>query len=133
METVEARRPDIEITHLVIGCAYQVANALGSGFLEKVYENALAHEIRKRGLRVVQQHPITVRYDSVVVGEFVADLLVEDWLLVELKAVDRLADVHKAQCINYLRATELHICLLINFGSSQAEIRRIVHKYVEAR
>lgn len=75
------------ITEKVIGCAYIVSNGLGSGFLEKVYENALAHELRKNVLKLEQQHPVKVRYDGIIVGDYVADLLVEDCILVELKAI----------------------------------------------
>jgi GxxExxY protein len=115
-----------EITQRIIGYAYKVGNTLGNGFLEKVYENALAHELRKAGLSVQQQHRITVYYDGIVVGEFVADLLVENCVLVELKGVNSLNDAHLAQCLNYLKATRLHLCLLINFGKSKVEIRRII-------
>jgi GxxExxY protein len=120
-----------EITERIIGCAYKVSNELGNGFLEKVYENALAHELRKACLRVEQQYPIRVFYDSVIVGDYVADLLVENCVLVELKMVKTLDDVHRAQCINYLKATGLHLCLLINFYYARAEIRRIVHHLPE--
>lgn len=113
------------ITERIIGCSYNVSNTLGIGFVEKVYENALAHEIRKSGLRVVQQHPITVGFDGITVGEFFADLLVEDRVLVELKAVSPLKDEHTAQALNYLRATGLEICLLINFGTTKVEIKRL--------
>jgi GxxExxY protein len=95
------------ITERVIGCAYTVSNSLGCGFLEKVYENAIVHELRKAGLAVQQQYPITVHYDEVVAGEFIADVLVEETVLVELKAFKELDDVHMAQCYNYLRATGL--------------------------
>jgi GxxExxY protein len=114
------------ITKRIIGCAYSVSNTLGSGFLEKVYENALIHELRKAGAKVDQQMPVVVRYDGVVVGEYVADLRVDDEVLVELKAVSLLDDVHTAQCLNYLKATGLHVCLLINFGNPKVEIKRIV-------
>jgi GxxExxY protein len=110
----------------VIGCALTVSNALGSGFLEKVYENALAHELRKAALAVEQQQGITVSYDGITVGEYFADLLVEDAVLVELKTVRALEDAHRAQCLNYLRATGRHLCLLMNFGTPRLEIRRIV-------
>jgi len=113
------------VTERVIGCAFRVANALGHGFVEKVYENALAHEIRKSGLDVVQQRGIVVFYDDLVVGEFTADLLVEDQVIVELKVVSALSDVHVPQCRNYLRATGKPLCLLINFGRPKVEIRRI--------
>ena len=112
------------LTERIIGCAYTVSNTLGSGFLEKVYENALVVEVRKAGLRVEQQWPIEVRYDGAVVGEYVADLLVDNQVLVELKAVKALDDIHSAQCLNYLRATELPLCLLLNFGRPKVEIRR---------
>jgi GxxExxY protein len=113
------------VTERIIGCAFRVANALGQGFVEKVYENALAHAMRKCGLGVVQQRGIVVCYDDVIVGEFAADLLVEDQVIVELKVVAALGDVHLPQCRNYLRATGKPLCLLINFGQPKVEIRRI--------
>ena len=117
------------MTEKVIGCAYTVSNVLGCGFLEKVYENALAHELRKAGLRVRQQHGITVNYDGVAVGDYAADLLVEDVLVVELKATKSLDDVHLAQCLNYLKATGLNLCLLLNFGRPRLEVKRVVNNY----
>ncbi len=118
-----------DISQGVIGCAYEVSNKLGCGFLEKVYENALAHELRKRRLHFRQQDRIQVRYEDVVVGEYVADLVVEDEVLVELKAVRACDDVHSAQCLNYLKATGKRLCLLINFGRPRLEIKRLVNKY----
>ena len=115
------------LSERIIGCAFTVANGLGSGFLERVYENALAHELRKAGLTVAQQQGVSVIYDDVIVGEYAADLLVEAAVIVELKAVRALDDVHQAQCMNYLRATGMHLCLLLNFGRPRLEIRRIVH------
>jgi GxxExxY protein len=115
-----------QITEKVIGSAYRVSNTLGSGFLEKVYENALTYELRKAGLKTAQQQGIQVLYDGVVVGEYVADLVVEDRVLVEVKAVRALDNVHMAQCLNYLKATGLQICLLINFGKPRVEIKRII-------
>ena len=115
-----------ELTQVIIGCAYKVSNTLGTGFLEKVYENALAREINKAGLKVQQQYQLKVFYDGVVVGEFVADLLVEESILVELKAIKDLDEIHAAQSINYLKATGLQICLLINFGRPKIQIRRLV-------
>lgn len=112
------------LTQTIIGCAFKVGNTLGSGFLEKVYERALAHELTKAGLRVQCQRPISVMYDGVRVGEFAADLLVEDQILVETKAVRAIDDVHRAQCINYLAATGLPVCLLLNFGA-KVDVRRI--------
>jgi len=112
-----------QITERVIGCAYKVANELGCGFLEKVYENALAFELRESGFAVEQQHPVNVLYRGVIVGDYFADLIVEGCVLVELKAIKSLDEIHSAQCINYLAATGLPICLLINF-SKRVEVKR---------
>ena len=120
--------PPIElnaITERIIGCAYRVSNSLGIGFVEKVYENALAYDIKTSGLKVIQQAPITVKYEGIVVGDFYADLLVEDAVLVELKAVSMLKDEHIAQSLNYLRASGLEICLLINFGTTKVQLKRL--------
>lgn len=113
------------LTERIIGCAYEVSNGLGTGFIEKVYENAHTLEMRKNGLKVMQQYSIKVKYDGVVVGEFAADELVEDAVLVELKAVSALNEEHVAQALNYLRATGLQVCLLINFGQSKIQVRRL--------
>jgi GxxExxY protein len=115
-----------KITEKIIGCAYTVSNTLGIGFVEKVYENALALEIRKTGLKVEQQTPLKVLYGSVAVGDFYVDLLVEKRVLVELKAVSLLKDEHTAQALNYLRATGLEVCLLINFGTTKVQIKRLL-------
>ncbi len=112
------------LTQAVIGLAFKVHNELLSGFAEKVYENALAFELREAGFRVLQQEPITVRYRGVVVGEFVADLIVEDTVLIEIKAVRAFDDGHVAQCLNYLAATTIPICLLLNFGK-KVEVKRL--------
>jgi GxxExxY protein len=116
-----------QLTERVIGCAYQVSNVLGTGFLEKVYENSLVLELRKLGVAAAQQHGIHVTYEGQIVGEYIADILVNETILVEVKAVRRLDEVHMAQCMNYLRATGFRICLLINFGSPKVEIKRIIH------
>ena len=115
-----------QITERIISCAYKIGNTLGCGFLEKVYENALAYELRRLGLNVKQQEEIKVFYDGVEVGYYEADLLVENLILVELKAVREINDIYMAQCLNYLKATKLRICLLINFGNPRVEIKRIV-------
>ena len=115
-----------QVTQAVIGAAFRVGNTLGCGFLEKVYENALAHELRKMGLRVRQQHPIPVFYDGVRVGKFDCDLLVEERVLVELKSVRAWDDAHTAQCLNYLTATRLPLCLLINFGQ-RVDVKRFAN------
>jgi len=114
------------VSEKVLGCAFAVANGLGAGFSEKVYENAMVHELRKAGLKVVQQPGIEVWYDQVVVGQFTADLLIENHLLVELKTVKALDDNHLGQALNYLRATGLDACLLLNFGAPRMEYRRLV-------
>jgi GxxExxY protein len=129
MNADERRSRLAGITQKTIGSAFEVANKLGFGFLEKVYENALVHEIRKKGLIVLQQVSVPVMYDGVLVGDYVADLLVEGCVLVELKAVKNLDDVHAAQCMNYLKATGLNVCLLINFGKPRVDIKRFVNKY----
>jgi GxxExxY protein len=114
------------VTESILRCAFRVSNGLGSGFLEKIYENALAHELVKAGHKCLQQHRIGVHYDSVVVGEYVADLLVDQCVMVELKAVRALDDVHAAQCLNYLKATGLSVCLLLNFGNPRLRVKRLV-------
>ena len=121
------------LSERTIGCAFTVANTLGAGFLEKVYENALAHELRKCGIQVDQQRGVTVHYDGVVVGDYTVDLLIEESLIVELKAVRAVDDVHRAQCMNYLRAANLHLCLLLNFNLPRVQIERIVWRLPEER
>ena len=108
---------------------HQVSNVLGTGFLEKVYENALAVELRQAGIQVEQQHRIEVRYRDVLVGDFVADLLVEGCVILEIKAIRSLDDIHTAQCVNYLKATSLQVCLLVNFGTPKAAVKRIVYGF----
>ncbi len=113
-----------DITEKIIGCAYKVMNELGCGFLEKVYENALAYEIRKLGMKVEQQSKIKVLYDEIEVGFYEPDLLVDNLVVVELKTVTSLENIHKAQCLNYLKATRMKVCLLINFGNPKVEVKR---------
>jgi GxxExxY protein len=125
MQAGTSQDAEVLLSETVLGCAFRVSNTLGAGFLEKVYENALTHEIRKSGLAVVQQAPIQVIYDGEVVGSYAADLLVESRLLVELKACKALEDVHMAQCLNYLKATGIRTCLLLNFGTPKLQIRRL--------
>lgn len=117
-----------DITEKIIKCSYDVYNSLGSGFLEKVYENALTLKIKKIGLKAEQQYPIKVNFENEVVGEFFADILVEDKIIVELKALQELSDVHEAQLINYLKATKIEVGLLINFGPNIKIRRRIYTK-----
>lgn len=118
-----------KLTETIIGCAYTVANTLGYGFLEKVYENALAYEVGNAGLKVDCQHPIRVHYREIVAGEFFADLLIDDDIIVELKAVSALNDKHFAQCLNYLKATKKKLGLLINFGDGRVQVKRIVNQF----
>jgi len=119
---------DDELTQIIIGCAYQVHNILGAGFLEKVYENALRIELMKRGLIVKQQEPIKVLYDDQVVGDYFADLWVGNRVIVELKAVQSLIKEHEVQLVNYLTATGVATGLLINFGPS-VQIKRKFREY----
>ena len=105
-----------DVTELIIQAFYLVYNTLGYGFSEKVYENAMALELRRRGVKVIQQAPIHVYYAGEVVGEYFADLLVADAVIVELKAVQALLDQHDAQLLNYLKATMYEVGLLLNFG-----------------
>ena len=112
-----------DITDLIIKAFYKVYNHFGYGFLEKVYSNSLAIELRKLGLEVIQEAPIEVYYDGQVVGEYFADLLVADAVIVEVKAVKRLLEEHEAQLLNYLKATSYEVGLLLNFGP-KPEVKR---------
>ena len=123
----DARKSEIDrVTERIIGCAFTVGNRLGCGFLEKVYENALIIELRKSELLVAQQQVMEIRYDDVVVGTYVADLVVQGSVLLEIKAVKFLDEIHTAQCLNYLKATALPLSLLINFGRPRVEIKRVI-------
>ncbi len=113
-----------EITKQIIGCAFEVINELGAGFLESVYEKSLLLALRQKGLSAVSQHPITVRFRGQSVGDFFTDLLVEDKVIVELKAVKAITPEHQAQVINYLNATGIEVGLLINFGNQKLEYKR---------
>jgi len=125
MNTDERRCPD-SLTERVI---LEVSNLLGAGFLEKVYERALLRELGLGGIRATAQASFAIRYKGHYIGEYYADILVEDVLVVELKCVERLANEHTAQCLNYLRASGRTVCLLVNFQRPKAEWRRIVHGY----
>jgi len=114
------------ISEQIIGAAFRVSSALGVGFVEKVYENALAMELREAKLKVEQQKPLHVLYKRAIVGEFMCDMLVEDCVMVELKAATALDDVHLAQCLNYLKASGHQLCLLLNFGRPKLDIRRVL-------
>ncbi len=114
-----------EITEKIIKCYYKVYNTLGYGFLEKVYENAFALELQQNGLDVKCQFPIKVYYESKIVGEYYADIIVNNLILIELKASACLLEEHECQLINYLKATEIELGLLLNFGK-EAEYKRKV-------
>ena len=118
-----------ELTYLVIGCAMRIHKTLGPGFLESVYQKALAHEMRKSGIGFEAEHEIRVYYDSVLVGKFFADFLAEDCLLIELKAVRELDSSHTAQLVNYLTATGIEDGLLMNFGGPSLEYKRKFRTY----
>jgi GxxExxY protein len=115
-----------ELSDKIIRCAFNVHNALGYGFLENVYENSLVIELQEAGLAVKAQHPIPVYYKSQLVGNYKADVLVEDKIILELKAEKEFHSVHEAQLLNYLKATGIKIGYLINFGKSRVEFKRFV-------
>ncbi|MGC4052063.1 MAG: GxxExxY protein [Paludibaculum sp.] len=117
---------EAEITEAVIGAAFEVANVLGAGFLEKVYERALLRELGLRGVRAKSQVSLPVGYKGQYIGEYVPDLIVEDRVIVELKCVECFANEHLAQCINYLKASGLHVALLLNFQRSKVAWKRVV-------
>jgi GxxExxY protein len=121
-----------DLTERIIAAFYHVYNTLGWGFLEKVYRNALLHELRKRGLDVVPNHQIDVFYDGVHVGEYFADLVVEGAVILELKAAEQLSPEHEAQLLNYLKATNIDVGLLLNFGP-KPQVRRKVFETARAK
>ena len=115
-----------DVTYAINGAVFEINKILGPGFLEKVYENALVFELLKRGVKAESQVPIKVFYKRKVVGEYVADLLVEDKVIVELKTVEALDKIHEAQLLNYLKATGVRVGMLVNFKHPKAEIKRMV-------
>lgn len=117
-----------QITKSVIGCAFEVINELGAGFLESVYEKALLLALRQKGLLAISQHPVKVLFRGECVGDFYADIFVEMKVIVELKAVKAIAPEHQAQIINYLNATGIEVGLLINFGNPKLEYKRLSRK-----
>jgi len=121
-----------DLTEKVIGCAYRVYNKMGFGFLESVYEKCLMIELRMAGLQAESQKPITVEYEGEVVGEFVADILVADTIILELKSVRRIAQAHEVQLVNYLVATGKPIGLLLNFGEYRVDVKRKVRAFSES-
>ena len=119
------------VSERVIGSAYEVSNSLGAGFLEAVYENALCLELEAQSIAFEKQKPVSVSYRGQKVGHYVADLVVENRLLVELKALPGITKQHEAQLMNYLRATGINVGLLLNFGTPKLGIRRIVWQYTD--
>ena len=119
-----------ELTHKIIGCAYTVFNKLGFGFLESVYKKAMIIELTKNNLKVEDEKSLRVYYDNNIVGEFSADLFVEDTIVVELKSVQNLVKEHEVQLVNYLNGLNRDIGILINFGPSGVDVKR---KYRQIR
>ena len=119
------------LSEKVIKCAFEVSNVLGVGFLEAVYENALCFELKNQGICFERQKPVEVSYRDRIVGNYVTDLLIENKLLIELKALSQITNQHEAQVMNYLKATGLKVGLLLNFGTPRLGIRRLVWQYKE--
>src|SRR5882672_243596 len=117
------------LTERVLGAIFEVANTLGAGFLEKVYERALLKELSILGIQAVSQASFPVAYKGEYVGEYYADILVDHVLVVELKCVERLTSQHTAQCLNYLRASGRSLCLLVNFQRPTVEWKRVIHGF----
>ena len=124
---------DNELSQRVIGCAIEVSNTLGAGFFEKIYEKALCVEFQKKGISFKCQESVIVNYKGNIVGEYVTDIIVEDCLLLELKAVKALCSEHEAQLMNYLKATGLSVGLLLNFGKPKLGIKRMVWNHNETK
>jgi GxxExxY protein len=115
-----------DITYAINGAVFEVNRVLGPGFLETVYENALLIELRGKGLKAQNQAQIKVVYKGLTVGEYIADILVEDKVIIEIKSVEKLEKIHEAQLLNYLKATGVRVGLLVNFRHSKAEVKRLV-------
>ena len=127
-QETEERASLENLAETVVGAAYEVSNVLGAGFLEKVYERAMIEELSLRGLRVTAQASFPIAYKGKYIGTYSADLVVDGHLLVEIKCVEQFSNEHLAQCINYLKASGLHLALLINFRHPKVEWRRVVHQ-----
>ena len=115
-----------ELSYEIVGMAMDVYNELGYGFLEKVYENALMVMFEEKNIQAEQQKEINVQFKGRIVGNYVADILVEDKIIIELKSVSKLTDIHKAQVSNYLKATGVKLGIILNFGSEKLEFQRVV-------
>ena len=125
----DQRRFSDALTQRVLAAIFEVSNTLGAGFLEKVYERALVKELGLRGIRATAQSSFAVKYKGQYVGEYFADIVVEDVLVIELKCAERLTNEHMAQCLNYLRASGQSVCLLVNFQRPKVDWKRIVHRF----
>lgn len=115
-----------DLSYKIVGLAIQARKELGFGFLEKVYENALMILLLENGIKAEQQVPIKVKFHGQIIGDFIADILVENQIILELKAQDKIIDVHKAQTLNYLKATGLRLAILLNFGKDKLEYERLI-------
>jgi len=115
-----------DLSYRIVGLAIQIRKEFGFGFLEKVYENALMILLEENGIKAEQQFPVKMRFHGRVVGDYIADILVENQIILELKAQDKIIDIHKAQTLNYLRATNLRLAILLNFGKDRLNHERLV-------
>lgn len=115
-----------DLSYKIVGLAIQVRKELGFGFLEKVYENALMILLEENKIEAKQQFPIKVSFHGRIVGDYIADILVENQIILELKAQDKIIDIYKAQTLNYLRATNLRLAILLNFGKERLEHERLI-------
>ena len=122
-----------DITYAIRGAIFEVNKVLGPGFLEKVYENALLYELKNRGLKSECQAPITVNYKGQCVGEYFADIFVEDGVIIELKTAEKIEKIHEAQLLNYLKATGIQVGLIVNFRHFKTEIKRLVLDFPESK
>lgn len=118
-----------ELTGTILQACFEVSNELGIGYIESVYEKALLIALAQKGLKVQAQIPLKVRFRNVIVGEFIADLIVEEKVLLELKAVDTLVSAHYAQVLNYLKTTGIEVGMVINFGQSKLQYRRFENRF----
>ena len=125
-QTLDMSRDINDITYSINGAVFEVNRVLGPGFLEKVYENALTIELKNKGLTVENQIPIKVVYKGKPIGDYIADILVENKVIIEVKTVRKIDKIHEAQLLNYLKATGIHLGLLVNFRHPKAEVKRMV-------
>jgi len=115
-----------DFSYQIIGLAMEVHRKLGYGFLEKVYENSLMILFRREGIRSEQQYPIEVYFEKEIVGNYIADILIEDKIIIELKCVEKINSIHKAQALNYLKATRMRLAIILNFAKEKLQYERLV-------